>query len=219
MDDFVSIVGSWKNDPLCQFKSTPSIASVKSSLWAIGHIGSSDSGFSLLPSHAVSSIVELSNSCPTLSIRGTCFYVLGLISKCYEGRKLLSSLSWESPMFSQLGIAVPLKVASFLRIPSTIIDNFPGSWASNPSNIYGTYVSSSNPNSPSLIPIKQLRKVCAKMDEINSMTNLPVVSLDKAQLEEKYIRGMILSHISNLSNHVTQKEAHAALVRYFIFNY
>lgn len=65
----------------------------------------------------------------TLSLKGTCYFVLGLISKTPQGVEVLESLGWEavSPPYGQLeGLCVPKESSKFLSIPEW---QFRGSWA------------------------------------------------------------------------------------------
>ncbi|XP_038056476.1 rapamycin-insensitive companion of mTOR-like isoform X1 [Patiria miniata] len=74
-----------------------SILSLKAALWALGHTGTASYGLQLLSSESiVPDIIRLAEECEVFSVRGTCFYVLGLFSKTRPGADLLSSLGWES---------------------------------------------------------------------------------------------------------------------------
>ncbi|XP_041475993.1 rapamycin-insensitive companion of mTOR-like isoform X2 [Lytechinus variegatus] len=73
------------------------ILNLKASLWALGHTGSTTWGLKLLQQEGIiPDIIRLAEECEVFSIRGTCFYVLGLISKTRQGADSLSSLGWES---------------------------------------------------------------------------------------------------------------------------
>lgn len=89
----------------------------RASLWALGHIGKSKTGFSLLSETGiVEDISVLSQTCTTLSMRGTCFYVIGLISCTYEGREFLSQMGWEFPSNHSLAVAVPKETGRCFQI-------------------------------------------------------------------------------------------------------
>ncbi|XP_022101706.1 rapamycin-insensitive companion of mTOR-like [Acanthaster planci] len=80
-----------------------SILSLKAALWALGHTGTSSYGLQLLSSESiVPDIIRLAEECEVFSVRGTCFYVLGLFSKTRQGADLLSSLGWESVRHSRM---------------------------------------------------------------------------------------------------------------------
>ncbi|KAJ3112369.1 hypothetical protein HDU96_004614 [Phlyctochytrium bullatum] len=69
---------------------------VKSALWAVGFIGSNSPGLDLIcKEDLVDDIVMLALNSRTLSIRGTCYYALGLIGKCPRGAEILGFLGWE----------------------------------------------------------------------------------------------------------------------------
>jgi len=102
----------------------------RASAWAIGQIGRSSSGFSIFVAkkQIVPMIVKITETSTCMSLRGTCFCVLGMISNTDAGRAVLSTLGWESPANLRACIAVPKMVreSSFLRLPPY---KFHGSWA------------------------------------------------------------------------------------------
>ncbi|KAJ8305360.1 hypothetical protein KUTeg_015905 [Tegillarca granosa] len=70
---------------------------LKTALWAVGHIGSSSWGVNWLDEEKLlPEIVRLAEECGVFSIRGTSFYVLGLIASTREGAEYLTQLGWES---------------------------------------------------------------------------------------------------------------------------
>ncbi|KAJ8394304.1 hypothetical protein AAFF_G00047110 [Aldrovandia affinis] len=73
------------------------IKQLKAALWALGNIGSSNWGLNLLQEeNVIPDIVALAQHCEVLSIRGTCLYVLGLISKTKQGCELLKLQGWDT---------------------------------------------------------------------------------------------------------------------------
>ncbi|XP_057216036.1 rapamycin-insensitive companion of mTOR isoform X2 [Triplophysa rosa] len=73
------------------------IKQLKAALWALGNIGTSNWGLNLLQEeNVVPDIVALAHDCEVLSIRGTCLYVLGLISKTKQGCELLKLHGWDA---------------------------------------------------------------------------------------------------------------------------
>ncbi|XP_071322284.1 rapamycin-insensitive companion of mTOR-like isoform X2 [Trachinotus anak] len=73
------------------------IKQLKAALWALGNIGSSNWGLNLLlEERVIPDIVALAHDCEVLSIRGTCLYVLGLISKTRQGCDTLKLLGWDA---------------------------------------------------------------------------------------------------------------------------
>lgn len=73
------------------------IQKVKTALWALGHIGTSSWGLSILiEEDIIPHIVQMATLCKVLTLRGTCFYVLGLIATTRQGADILKTLNWES---------------------------------------------------------------------------------------------------------------------------
>uniref|UniRef100_A0A8C2AMI7 RPTOR independent companion of MTOR, complex 2b n=1 Tax=Cyprinus carpio TaxID=7962 RepID=A0A8C2AMI7_CYPCA len=73
------------------------IKQLKAALWALGNIGTSNWGLNLLQEeNVIPDIVALAHDCEVLSIRGTCLYVLGLISKTKQGCELLKLHAWDA---------------------------------------------------------------------------------------------------------------------------
>ncbi|XP_034564894.1 rapamycin-insensitive companion of mTOR-like [Notolabrus celidotus] len=78
------------------------IKQLKAALWALGNIGSSTWGLNLLQEEGViPDVVDLAHSCEVLSIRGTCLYVLGLLSQTRQGCDLLKQQGWDSVRHSR----------------------------------------------------------------------------------------------------------------------
>jgi len=67
------------------------ILELKAALWGCGHVATSPLGISLLAEHGVvQAVLYLAHHCPVYSVRGTAFYVLGLVATTFEGANLLS---------------------------------------------------------------------------------------------------------------------------------
>ncbi|KAJ8123591.1 hypothetical protein ONZ43_g500 [Nemania bipapillata] len=67
------------------------ITKVKGCLWAVGNVGSMELGAPFLEStDVVERIVEIAESHLVMSLRGTAFFVLGLISRSVHGLEILS---------------------------------------------------------------------------------------------------------------------------------
>ncbi|MFT7797327.1 rapamycin-insensitive companion of mTOR isoform X1 [Arapaima gigas] len=78
------------------------IKQLKAALWALGNIGSSNWGLNLLQEeNVIPDIVALAQHCEVLSIRGTCLYVLGLISKTKQGCEVLKQHGWDAVRHSR----------------------------------------------------------------------------------------------------------------------
>ncbi|GJQ71662.1 rictor [Trypoxylus dichotomus] len=71
------------------------ILNMKSSLWALGHLGSSSMGSDLLSTrNALVTMVHLAENCDVYSIRATAFYSLGLVASTKNGADSLFKLHW-----------------------------------------------------------------------------------------------------------------------------
>lgn len=87
------------------------ILKVKGSLWAVGNIGSQELGAAFLEeSDLVGAIVDIAENHPIMSMRGTAFFVLGLISKSIHGLEIISEYGWDSNtdnMGKSIGFCIP----------------------------------------------------------------------------------------------------------------
>ncbi|XP_056888315.1 rapamycin-insensitive companion of mTOR-like [Takifugu flavidus] len=73
------------------------IKQLKAALWALGNIGSSNWGLNLLQEeNVIPDILALAQHCEVLSVRGTCTYVLGVISKTRQGCEVLKQYGWDA---------------------------------------------------------------------------------------------------------------------------
>ncbi|XP_018608471.1 rapamycin-insensitive companion of mTOR-like isoform X2 [Scleropages formosus] len=78
------------------------IKRLKAALWALGNIGSSAWGLNLLQKeNVIPDILALAQECEVLSIRGTCLYVLGLISRTKQGCDTLKQQGWDAVRHTQ----------------------------------------------------------------------------------------------------------------------
>ncbi|KAK9458200.1 Rapamycin-insensitive companion of mTOR, N-term-domain-containing protein [Dipodascopsis uninucleata] len=93
---------------------------IKAYLWAIGNIGSQSLGATFLEStDIVKVIVDIANNSPVWSLKGTAFYVLGLIASTSEGLEIIDEHDWYttvSVMGEPLGLCVPVDLTKFLLI-------------------------------------------------------------------------------------------------------
>ncbi|KAI0917225.1 hypothetical protein AcW1_007525 [Taiwanofungus camphoratus] len=97
------------------------ILKLKSILWAVGNIGATEGGLPFLEEEEiVPAILEIAEQSLVLSVRGTCFFVLGLISSTPQGAEILDDYHWEStlsPLGFPTGLCVPDDVDRFINIP------------------------------------------------------------------------------------------------------
>jgi hypothetical protein len=64
---------------------------IRSVLWSLGYYGSTREGFAKLKQEGIINIiVEMSMNCSTLSLRGTCRYVMNMFCHSEEGRNYLT---------------------------------------------------------------------------------------------------------------------------------
>ncbi|KAG8599017.1 hypothetical protein GDO81_002844 [Engystomops pustulosus] len=78
------------------------IKQLKAALWSLGNIGSSNWGINLLQEeNVIPDITALAQHCEVLSIRGTCVYVLGLLSKTKQGCDILKQHNWDTVRHSR----------------------------------------------------------------------------------------------------------------------
>ncbi|OJD33072.1 cytosolic regulator pianissimo [Diplodia corticola] len=88
------------------------ILKVKGCLWAVGNVGSMDLGAPFLESTDVTKyIVRIAEESEVMSLRGTAFFVLGLISRSLHGQEILIECGWDAAtniMGESLGFCMPL---------------------------------------------------------------------------------------------------------------
>lgn len=100
---------------ICHFfqldeEDTEALLRVKGCLWAVGNVGSMELGAPFLTAEVVQRIVEIAESAEVLTMRGTAFFVLGLISRSRHGLKVLRDLGWDSAIDQKgesLGLCLP----------------------------------------------------------------------------------------------------------------
>lgn len=87
------------------------ILKIKGALWAVGNVGSMELGAPFLEeSDVVGYIVKIAEAHEIMSLRGTAFFVLGLISRSVHGLEILSEFGWDSNTTSDgesLGLCIP----------------------------------------------------------------------------------------------------------------
>lgn len=161
----------------------------RAALWALGHIAATSRGYDLIHHYAhdvLDLIVKLTTDSPLVSIRGTCFFVLGLISRSSSGRRNLSRLGWDAANVSQSSISVPQNCNSLFV------------W---PHHAAATTTSSSSSAGEST-------SVTSRVSPVTQTPHSPLqVLLTKVPPEWKEV----LRLVADLSNHITQKEAHSSL--------
>ena len=101
------------------------ILKVKGCLWAVGNVGSMELGAPFLErTDVVKYIVQIAETSQVMTLRGTAFFVLGLISRSLHGQEILAEHGWDGTtnvMGESLGYLMPLDFNGLfaLRSPSS----------------------------------------------------------------------------------------------------
>lgn len=97
------------------------ILKLKSILWAVGNVGATEGGLPFLEEEEIiPSILEIAEHSLIPSVRGTCFFVLGLISSTPQGAEILDDYHWEatlSPLGHPTGLCIPVNLEKFISLP------------------------------------------------------------------------------------------------------
>ncbi|KAK8108651.1 cytosolic regulator Pianissimo [Apiospora sp. TS-2023a] len=113
-EEFASII----RDYGMQTEDPETLTKVKGCMWAVGNVGSMELGAPFLEStDVVEHIVKIAETHEVMSLRGTAFFVLGLISRSVHGLEILSELGWDSntsPLGTSLGFCLPKDLSKFL---------------------------------------------------------------------------------------------------------
>jgi hypothetical protein len=99
------------------------ILKVKGCLWAVGNVGSMELGAPFLESSdVVKWIVQIAEESEVMSLRGTAFYVLGLISRSLHGQEILLEYGWDGVVNDSgeaLGFCLPLNFNKLFAVSTT----------------------------------------------------------------------------------------------------
>jgi hypothetical protein len=95
----------------------------KAALWAIGNVGSSESGYQIFENsrELLKSIAQVAQSASVLSLRGTAFYVLGLLGSTEEGAEEMKECRWIVQPRNM--VALPLDLGLILTRPQDDLDS------------------------------------------------------------------------------------------------
>ncbi|KAF9126477.1 hypothetical protein BGW39_006597 [Mortierella sp. 14UC] len=106
-------------------KDLNTIGELKSILWAVGNIGSTPGGLPFLEDEdLIKYIVGMAERSKVLSIKGTCFYVLGLLCKTAQGVEILEDYGWQGILHldrTPRGLCLPKDLDRFLDIPRWVL--------------------------------------------------------------------------------------------------
>ncbi len=93
---------------------------VKGCLWAVGNVGSMELGAPFLEScDVVEQIVKIAQNHEVMSLRGTAFFVLGLVSRSVHGLEILSENGWDSNtniLGHSLGLCIPSDLSQLFSL-------------------------------------------------------------------------------------------------------
>ena len=116
LEEFVSTIRDFKlkeEDPEVLLK-------VKGCLWAVVNLGSMElSAPFLTQTDVVGSIVNIAENAAVLSMRGTAFFVLGLISRTQHGMEMLSEAGWVTAIDqngNHLGTCLPADLSKLCSV-------------------------------------------------------------------------------------------------------
>ncbi|OCU02585.1 hypothetical protein XELAEV_18008346mg [Xenopus laevis] len=132
------------------------VKQLKAALWALGNIGSSNWGLNLLQEeNVIPDIVSLAQHCDVLSIRGTCAYVLGLLSRTKQGCDILKQHNWDAVRHSRrhLWPVVPDDMEQLCNELSSV----PSTLSLNSESTSSRHNSESEPAFPSMFIIEDER--------------------------------------------------------------
>lgn len=93
---------------------------IKGCMWAVGNVGSMDMGAPFLEeTDVVGNIVRIAECHQVMGMRGSAFFVIGLISRSVHGLEILSEHGWDSNttmMGESLGLCIPTRLTKFLNL-------------------------------------------------------------------------------------------------------
>ena len=115
-EEFVSTIKDfWSED-----EEAETMLKVKGCLWAVGNVGSMELGAPFLESsNVVGWIIKIVERSAVMTMRGTAFFVLGLISRSLHGMEILTECGWGAATndFGQtLGYVLPPSLNTLLPV-------------------------------------------------------------------------------------------------------
>jgi len=103
----------------------------RSALWAIGQVGKSKSGLPLFSDNLIGKIVDIAHTDSNLSLKGTCFNVIGLLASTETGTHILLKHGWASPNIRDTYVAVPQNAQETTQFFVVPYDSYQASWPIN----------------------------------------------------------------------------------------
>lgn len=115
-EEFVSTIKDfWEED-----EDLETILKVKGCLWAVGNVGSMELGAPFLEeTNVVGWIIKVVERSGVITMRGTAFFVLGLISRSLHGMEILAEYGWDAAtndLGQSLGYVLPPSLETFLTV-------------------------------------------------------------------------------------------------------
>ncbi|KIW08236.1 uncharacterized protein PV09_01164 [Verruconis gallopava] len=115
-DEFVATIRDWgmeEEDPEIILK-------VKGCLWAVGNVGSMEYGARFLEqSDVIRDIVDIAERSQVMTMRGTAFFALGLVSRSLHGQEILLEYGWDGTTNMRgesLGFCIPLDFGKLFAV-------------------------------------------------------------------------------------------------------
>uniref|UniRef100_A0A6G1S4P4 Rapamycin-insensitive companion of mTOR n=1 Tax=Aceria tosichella TaxID=561515 RepID=A0A6G1S4P4_9ACAR len=157
----------------------------KAALWIIGNVGSSESGYQIFDNsrELVKSIAQVAQNASVLSLRGTAFYVMGLLGATEEGAEEMKMHRWIVRQGNM--VALPLDLGLILTKPQEDLDS-----TLAPDSEREDYV-------PSAIDESEVH---------------PILRENYSMIQLEQIRKDILKHVTNLSHSVASRPAENSLL-------
>ena len=98
-------------DSWSEVEDQEALLKVKGCLWAVGNVGSMELGAPFLEeTDVVAWIVKIATESEVMTMRGTAFFVLGLISRSLHGMEILAEHGWiaaSDDLGRSLGYCIP----------------------------------------------------------------------------------------------------------------
>ena len=115
-DHFVATIADFKLED----EDPETIVKVKGCMWAVANVGSMELGAPFLEhSDVVKHIVNIAEKSEVMTVRGTAFFALGLISRSLHGQEILAELGWDSAVNMRgdsLGFCMPLDFKKLFQV-------------------------------------------------------------------------------------------------------
>jgi hypothetical protein len=115
-DQFAATIADWGLEE----EDSETILKVKGCLWAVANVGSMELGATFLEeSDVVRYIVRIAESSEVMTMRGTAFFALGLISRSLHGQEILTEFGWDGTVNMRgesLGFCMPLQFSKLFSL-------------------------------------------------------------------------------------------------------